>query len=180
LATQIEADLFLTDALGKQIFEKAQTLSKANAKSKLGFSIEGRAIRRNGNKIEEAKVHSVAVSANPKNPLSTFDPIMASMFWRAAFAGYPQQAVPFQSTFAPTIPQSFGQNPQKLHEEEEENEHQKEARRRVEALSSATYEMNGTIDSITRALLKKANHLTWKQGEAIVRGILDRINGGIK
>lgn len=172
--TEIEADLFLTDMLGKQIFEKARTLNKANSKSKLGFSIEGRAVRRNGNKIEEAKVHSVAVSANPKNPMATFDPVMASMFFRSAMAGYPMQAVDYSAPFAPTVPQSLQGT---TADKDKEDEIQKEARRRIEALASATYSVNGDIDNMTSALLKKSPTLTWKQGESIVRGIINRLRG---
>jgi len=173
-ATEIEADLFLTDALGKQIFEKARTLNKANSKSKLGFSIEGRAVRRNGNKIEEAKVHSVAISANPKNPLATFDPVMASMFFRSAMAGYPAQAMGYSAPFAPVVPQSLDGGKDR---DKKEDEIQKEAQRRVEALASETYSVNGEIDMMTSALLKKSPMLTWTQGENIVRGILNRLRG---
>lgn len=186
LATEIEADLFLTDALGKQIFEKAKTLSKAQAKSKLGFSIEGRAVKRDGNKIEEAVVHSVAISANPKNPMAMFDPVMASMFWRAATAGYPQQGVAYQSNFAPIVPQSLdsaGESSTPMTEEKEladEAELKREAERRVEALSYATYSANGGIDALTTALLKKAPNLNWYQGEKIIRGIVDRVYGRTK
>ena len=108
-ATALTGDLFLTDPMGAQIYEKARALKKAESKTRLGFSIEGQALAREGNKIVQAKIHSVAISAQPKNPLSLFDPIMASMFanlYRSQ-VGFPLQGVPSTGTVAPLVPQSF-------------------------------------------------------------------------
>ena len=108
-ATALTGDLFLTDPMGAQIFEKARALKKADSKTRLGFSIEGQALHRDGNKITKAKIHSVAISSQPKNPLSLFDPVMASMFanlYRSQ-AGYPTQGMPAAGSFGHLVPQSF-------------------------------------------------------------------------
>ncbi len=76
--TMLVAELFLDDPTGKQVFSKAQMLKKTKSDRKLGFSIEGRATKRNGNQIVESKVMSVAISPVPKNPYTFFEPLAAS------------------------------------------------------------------------------------------------------
>ena len=81
-ATQITADIHLDDPVGKAVWEKAKMLKKSSSKRKLGFSIEGEALERDSDdptKIVRSRVVSVAISAAPKNPLSWFEPIAASM-----------------------------------------------------------------------------------------------------
>lgn len=78
-ATAITAELFLDDPVGRKVYQKAKLLKKCGTDRKLGFSIEGRAIKRDNNTITKSKVISVAVSAVPKNPHTFFEPIAASM-----------------------------------------------------------------------------------------------------
>ena len=81
-ATEITADIHLQDPVGKSVWEKARMLKKSGSKRKLGFSIEGEALERDSEdpkKIVRSRVISVAISAAPKNPMSWFEPIAASM-----------------------------------------------------------------------------------------------------
>lgn len=77
-ATAITARIFLDDPVGRKVFSKAKMLKKCGSDRRLGFSIEGRSISREGNRILKSKVTSVAVSPVPKNPHTFFEPIAAS------------------------------------------------------------------------------------------------------
>ena len=75
-----EGVLYLDDPLGKALWDKAHTMKKAGGERSLGFSIEGKVPKiggRKGNKILKAKVHSVAISPVPKNPLTWWEPLAA-------------------------------------------------------------------------------------------------------
>jgi hypothetical protein len=50
------------------IWEHFQALSKSNAKRKMGFSIEGRVVRRNDNVIEKCWIQDIAITPAPVNP----------------------------------------------------------------------------------------------------------------
>lgn len=168
-ATRIEADLLLEDPNGRSIWEKARCLKKSGGKRRLGFSIEGRVIERDGSTIKKARVMSVAISPAPKNPRTWFEPIMASMFWRsmmgnstgAAMAGVPGQGVSrdqgFTGNFPPLVPNSPNSE-----------------------VSSGSFDVSGSgsagslsaFDSLVTAILKKLPHLTWAQGQEAIQLLL--------
>ena len=90
-ATELVADLFLTDALAKTTWEKAHALHKAGARTGLGWSIEGYATKRdpdNPKRILTSVVTSAAIDPSPKNTDSYLDVIAASMGARIQKAGY--------------------------------------------------------------------------------------------
>lgn len=152
-ATRIEADLLLDDPMANQIYTKAKVLKKANSSRKLGFSIEGRTLSRSGNIIEKAMVTSVAISAVPKNPYTYFEPLMASMLYRA-FAGIPAHAVPNVGEFNQLMLQSmqgvdFG-------------------------VGHNTVDKEGKLIA---ALLRKLPMMTWEQGKDAIENFLNSPSG---
>ena len=153
-ATQIEADLLLDDPMANQIFAKAKTLKKANSTRKLGFSIEGRTLQRSGNIIEKAMVTSVAISAVPKNPYTYFEPVMASMLYRA-MAGIPMHAANNVGEFSQMM---------------------------VQSMQGVVDTGAGDItvdkkDKLIAALLRKLPMLTWEQGATAIENFLNSPSG---
>ena len=62
-----------------RMWETAVALQKSNAPRKLGFSVEGKTLKRNAvGKIVKAKVYNVAITANPVNPTCTWDALVKS------------------------------------------------------------------------------------------------------
>ena len=163
-ATKITCDLLLDDPIAKSIYDKAKILKKADSDRRLGFSIEGRVLDRDGSTINKAEVVSVAISAVPKNPLTWFEPIMASMMWRSLM-GQPQHGVPFSGEFAPLATQSMQGVP-----------------------SIASYEAGGKQDLLVgdlapkellaTRLLKKLPQMSWAQGLAAITDILSQQEKG--
>ncbi len=151
-ATALTADLFLNDATARDIWEKSNTLKKANSKRRLGFSIEGRCLERDGTIINKSEVMSVAISPVPKNPYTWFEPIMQSLLYRA-IVGNPGMVTGFggAGNFAPMIPQSLQGIP----------------------LSSETYEFNSDMETeLITALLRKLPQLTWDQGSKAIKAFM--------
>jgi len=109
-ATTVDGLIYLSDPVGKTVYGKALAMKKAGGKRKLGFSIEGQVVERDGNTITKAKVYSVAISPRPKNNLTWWEPLMRSVL--GASAGYPtpQGAPNFSGNFSPLIPQSLQGN----------------------------------------------------------------------
>lgn len=65
--------------LAKSLWQTAISLQKSNAPRKLGFSVEGKVLKRNAlGKIIKAKVYNVAITANPVNPNCTWDALVKS------------------------------------------------------------------------------------------------------
>lgn len=155
-ATRVKGDLFLHDRIAKGIYNKSVTLQKAKAKQRLGLSIEGRAVERcskDPKRILRCKVTSIAVSTQPKNPFTQFDPVMASMFarlnlFRGAEVGYPAQGVPTSHAIGALTPQSMQGTG-----------------------ASATYKLT-TIEAMVARLLSKVPGLTWAQGVAAIEALL--------
>lgn len=75
----IEGTLLKGVELAKSIWETAVALKKSNAPRHLGFSVEGKVLKRNDlGQIIKAKVYNVAVTANPVNPSCTFEALCKS------------------------------------------------------------------------------------------------------
>ncbi len=56
----------------------ALALQKSNAPRKVGFSVEGKVLEREGNKILKAKIYNVAVTANPVNTTCSWHAVVKS------------------------------------------------------------------------------------------------------
>lgn len=94
--------------LAKSIWDTAISLKKSHAPRKLGFSVEGKVLKRNAlGKIVKAKVYNVAITANPVNPNATWDALVKSFtsdsmdFEKSLEAGYGD------SNGSPIIPESL-------------------------------------------------------------------------
>lgn len=75
----VEGVLLKGIELAEHIWETAIALKKSGAPRKLGFSVEGKILRRNSlGKIVKAKVYNVAVTANPVNSTCTWDALVKS------------------------------------------------------------------------------------------------------
>lgn len=63
----------------KNMWETAVALKKSNAPRRLGFSVEGKVLKRNAlGKIVKAKVYHVALTSSPVNTKATFDALCKS------------------------------------------------------------------------------------------------------
>lgn len=159
-ATEITADLHLEDRIGKAVWDKAKMLKKSGSRRKLGFSIEGEALERdeeNPKLITKARVISVAISAAPKNPLSWFEPIAASMIAILRkdhslndLIGYPAQAEEDAGGMSTLVPQSI-----------------------QGVVDTATYDKNlldgvSSRDLLVARVLKRMPQLNWVQGSSVV------------
>ena len=151
-ATALEADLYITDSTAREIWEKSRTLKKADSKRRLGFSIEGRAIERDGNIIQKSEVLSVAISPVPKNPYTWFEPMMQSLLYRA-IVGNPGNVTGYggAGNFAPMIPQSLQGVP----------------------VSTSTFELHPDMETeLITTLLRKLPQLTWAQGKRAIKSFM--------
>ena len=75
----VEGTLLKGVELAKSIWETATALKKSGAPRKLGFSVEGKVLKRNDlGKIVKAKIYNIAITANPVNPTCTWDALVKS------------------------------------------------------------------------------------------------------
>lgn len=118
-ATQIDGLIYTKRRLGWEAFEQSLAMKKAGAKRRMGLSIEGYALERDGNRITKSVVTSIAISTTPKNLITWFEPLAASRFAAAGMhplqmlqlsagaVGYPRQGVEYSGELAPAVPQSI-------------------------------------------------------------------------
>lgn len=75
----VEGVLLKGVELARTIWETALALKKSGAPRKLGFSVEGKILKRNQlGKIIKAKIYNVAITANPVNPSCTWEALCKS------------------------------------------------------------------------------------------------------
>lgn len=75
----VEGTLLKGIELARNLWNTAIALKKSGAPRKLGFSVEGKVLKRNDlGQIVKAKIYNVAVTANPVNPTCTFDALVKS------------------------------------------------------------------------------------------------------
>ena len=77
-ATLVKGELYLTDPIGKAVWEKAVAMHKAGGQRRLGMSIEGRVLERDGRTIKRSDVRSIAISPQPRNKDAWFEPLAMS------------------------------------------------------------------------------------------------------
>ncbi len=87
-----------------RIWAIAEGLKKAQSPRRLGMSIEGKVLERDGNKIVRAKVYNVALTPHPVNGGARFEAFLKSLSGRAddatmkaLTAGYGPAASPLQA-----------------------------------------------------------------------------------
>jgi hypothetical protein len=137
-ATSLSGSVYLDDKTGKGLWEKAITMQKAGGQRALGLSIEGRVkpgARKKGGYVDGIRVKSIAISSQPRNRTSWFQPVMRGLVmamdsehplsveprwlehatWqaealgviKAETVGYPTQAVANANGIANLVPQSI-------------------------------------------------------------------------
>ena len=124
-------------------------LKNSGGKRRLGFSIEGQCLQRQGNEILRAKVHSVAISAMPKNPNTYFEPIMASLM-AAAVANIGYQTAASGTGLGVLMPQSMDG---------------------VSSKMTPNIEVRRSDDELTAEILKRYPWMSWTQGKAILKTV---------
>lgn len=166
-ATKLESLLYTASDLGRWVYNQSVAMKKSGGKRRLGYSIEGYATKRDGNRIEEAVVTSVAVSGAPKNRMAWFEPIMASMMaggfnpfaghtplaLGAGAVGYPRQGVEHSGEIAPAVPQSI--------------------QGKADGPRSADVDLTPEDQAALR-LLRANPNLTWARARALVTQALKR------
>lgn len=78
--TLVKAGLWLADAMGKLVYEKAVAMAKSQSARRFGFSVEGSILQRdpsNPKCITKARVTSLAVTLGPRNERATWEPEFA-------------------------------------------------------------------------------------------------------
>ena len=175
-ATEVIGELYLTDPIALSVWRKAVAIRKSGGKRRLGMSIEGRVLQRDGNVVKRAEVRSVAISPQPRNEDSWFEPLAASQMgmpplsmmmqmvpYMAAInamkgpgagygtetVGYPQHAQNITGGIATLVQQSIDPS----------NANADLDRKAFGRLLDAR-------DKLLMRVLKKFPHLTWSQGLA--------------
>lgn len=169
--TRLDAGLYLHDPDGKMLFEKSRMLKKSSDTRRLGYSIEGGILERekkDRRRVARSKVHTVAITAFPKNDQSWFEPLAASLLaslqgldplLRAETIGYPAQgeAAVGAGGIAKLAPQSL------------------QGAKGGGRLASKTYSMS-VRDMVTATLLKQLPQWSWAQGVAVADELIKRLN----
>lgn len=74
----VEGELLKGIPQADRIWELALALKKSGAPRKVGFSVEGKVLKRDGTKIVKAKIYNVAITTNPVNTNCTWDAVVKS------------------------------------------------------------------------------------------------------
>lgn len=77
-ATLVKGELYLEDPVGLAVWKKAVAIRKSGGQRRLGMSIEGRVLERDGKTIKRSDVRSIAISPQPRNKDAWFEPLAAS------------------------------------------------------------------------------------------------------
>ncbi|MDP4224893.1 MAG: HK97 family phage prohead protease [Bacteroidota bacterium] len=89
----VEGALLKGVPLADDIWNLAIALKKSQAPRRIGFSIEGKVVQRDGSKILKAKIYNVAITTNPVNATCTWEAMVKSfkggeILDKALSAGY--------------------------------------------------------------------------------------------
>lgn len=104
----VEGILLRDIPLAKSLWETAIALKKSGAPRHLGFSVEGKILKRNAlGKIIKAKVYNVAITANPVNPKATWDALVKSFTTDTEEIEKSLEAGYGDSNGSPLIPESL-------------------------------------------------------------------------
>jgi hypothetical protein len=74
----VEGELLKGIPMADRIWELAVALKKSNAPRKIGFSVEGKVLERDGNRIVKAKIYNVAITTNPVNTNCSWEAVVKS------------------------------------------------------------------------------------------------------
>lgn len=74
----VEGELLKGIDEADRMWDLAIALKKSNAPRQVGFSVEGKVLKREGNKIVKAKIYNIAVTPNPVNTNCTWEAVVKS------------------------------------------------------------------------------------------------------
>lgn len=74
----VEGELLKGIPEADRMWELAIALKKSSAPRSVGFSVEGKVLERDGNKILKAKIYNVAITANPVNTTCSWEAVVKS------------------------------------------------------------------------------------------------------
>lgn len=74
----VEGELLPGVPMADNLWELAVAIKKSNAPRRLGFSIEGKVMERDGNRITKAKIYNCALTPNPVNTDATWEAVVKS------------------------------------------------------------------------------------------------------
>jgi len=74
----VEGEILKGVVVADHVWEVAVALQKSNAPRRWGFSVEGKVLERQGNRIVKAKLYNIAITPNPVNPKATWDAVVKS------------------------------------------------------------------------------------------------------
>ena len=74
----VEGELFKGVPEADRMWELAKAIKRHKAPRKVGFSVEGKVLQREGNKILKAKIYNIAVTANPVNTTCSWEAVVKS------------------------------------------------------------------------------------------------------
>lgn len=79
----VEGELLKGIPESEAIWKLAKALHKSNAPRRVGFSVEGKVLEREGPRITKAKIYNVAITTNPVNTNCTWDVLVKSFEGKA-------------------------------------------------------------------------------------------------
>lgn len=104
----VEGTLLKGISQAKSMWETALALKKSNSDRKLGFSVEGKILKRNDSgQIVKAKVYNVAITPNPVNTDCTWDALVKSFTKNPEEVTKALEAGHGDSNGSPIIPESL-------------------------------------------------------------------------
>ncbi|MNI37448.1 hypothetical protein D3C73_915370 [compost metagenome] len=74
----VEGELLKGIQEADRMWDLALALKKSNAPRRVGFSVEGKVLERDGSRILKAKIYNVAVTANPVNTTCSWEAVVKS------------------------------------------------------------------------------------------------------
>lgn len=74
----VEGELFKGIPEADRIWELALAIKKSNAPRKVGFSVEGKVLQRDGGRVLKAKIYNVAITTNPVNTTCSWEAVVKS------------------------------------------------------------------------------------------------------
>lgn len=74
----VEGELLKGVPMADNLWDLALAIKKSNAPRKLGFSVEGKVLERDGNTITKAKIYNCALTPNPVNTEATWEAVAKS------------------------------------------------------------------------------------------------------
>lgn len=101
----IEGELLKSQPRAREVWNLACALQKSGYPRRLGLSIEGKIVEREGNIIKKAVVYNVSVCPHPINPDATFEAVVKAL--TAGYAGAPQGATQVRTGGSALITQSL-------------------------------------------------------------------------